>query len=73
MAAAKAKVPANVLKITRPEDLARVLGISGKVVRAYLRATFPRPIEAKNTSWSLTPKMAEQTYTHFKSRMPANA
>ena len=67
------KVPANVLKITRPEDLARTLGISGKVVRAYLRATFPRPVEAKNTSWSLTPKMAEQTFLHFQARMPKNA
>jgi hypothetical protein len=67
------KAPANVLKITRPEDLARVLGISGKVVRAYLRATFTRPVEAKNTSWSLTPKMVEQTYAHFQARMPKNA
>jgi hypothetical protein len=59
--------------ITRPEELANALGISGKVVRAYLRSTFPRPANAKNTSWSLTPKMVAQTKAYFAKRQSANA
>jgi hypothetical protein len=62
----------NVAKATeaktyRPEQLAKSLGISGKVVRAYLRKQFPRPAEAKNTTWVLSEKQAAQTMAHFKS------
>jgi hypothetical protein len=58
---------------TRPEDLAKEIGISGKIVRAYLRATFPRPAEAKNTSWVLTPKMNASVRAHFAKRQAKNA
>ena len=54
--------------LIRPEALANDLGISGKVVRAYLRATFPRPIEAKGTTWVLTAAQANATYAHFVAR-----
>jgi predicted site-specific integrase-resolvase len=63
----------NAQKITRPEEVANALGISGKVVRAYLRSTFARPAEAKNTSWSLTPKQVEQTLGHFRARQAKDA
>jgi hypothetical protein len=53
-------------KTYRPEQIAENLGVSGKVVRAYLRKQFPRPEEAKNTSWVLDEKMAAQTLKHFK-------
>jgi len=49
----------------RPEDLARELGVSGKLIRAFLRAEFPRPIEAKNTSWILTEAQAEAVRARF--------
>jgi hypothetical protein len=55
-------------QITRPEQIAQKLGISGKVIRAHLRGTYPRPANAKNTSWSLTPKQVNDTLAHFKAR-----
>jgi hypothetical protein len=54
--------------LVRPEALASDLGLSGKVVRAYLRATFTRPIEAKGTTWVLTGPQANATYDHFVAR-----
>jgi predicted site-specific integrase-resolvase len=61
-------------KTYRPEEIAATLGISGKVVRAYLRQTFTRPIEAKGTTWVLSADMAKQTLAHFRARNPkANA
>jgi predicted site-specific integrase-resolvase len=57
-------------KTYRPEALANALGISGKIVRAYLRQTFPRPAEAKGTTWVLSEAQAKQTLEHFKKRNP---
>ena len=59
----------------RPEALANELGVSGKLVRAYLRKSFPRTAEAKNTAWVVTFDQAEQTRKHFIARRgvsPAN-
>lgn len=55
-------------KTFRPEDVATHLGVSGKLVRSYLRATFPRPIEAKGTTWVLTERQAAATIKHFMAR-----
>jgi hypothetical protein len=52
----------------RPEEIANALGVSGKLVRGYLRATFTRPVEAKGTTWVLTAAQAKQTVEHFKAR-----
>lgn len=52
----------------RPEALADELGVSGKLVRAYLRKTFARPAEAKNTAWVVTNDQAKQTREHFIAR-----
>jgi hypothetical protein len=60
----------------RPETVANALGISGKIVRGYLRSTFTRPIEAKGTTWVLTPEQTNATLDHFIARrspvVPAN-
>lgn len=53
-------------KTYRPEQIAKTLGISGKVVRAYLRKTYTRPTEAKGTTWVLNSKQASDTLAHFK-------
>jgi len=55
----------------RPEVIANALGISGKVVRAYLRQTFPRPLDAKGTTWVLNVDEATKTVVHFKTRTNA--
>jgi hypothetical protein len=52
----------------RPEALANELGVSGKLVRAYLRKTFPRLPEAKNTAWVVTNDQANETRDHFLAR-----
>jgi hypothetical protein len=60
--------------ITRPEDLAKALGLkNGKVLRSYLRASFPRPSDAKGTTWVLTPKIVDSAVEHFTKRQPENA
>jgi transposase len=57
-------------KTYRPEQIADALGISGKVVRAYLRRTFPRPIEAKGSTWVLSEDQATNALEHFKAKNP---
>lgn len=53
--------------ITRPEDLASQIGVSGKVVRGFLRREFKRPASAKGSTWILTPAQVKATRAHFKS------
>lgn len=57
-------------KTHRPEDLAATLGISGKVLRAYLRKTYPRPASAKGSTWVLSQKQASDTLAYFKKKNP---
>lgn len=52
--------------VTRPEDLATQIGVSGKIVRGFLRRTFPRPANAKGSTWILTPAQVKATRAHFK-------
>lgn len=52
----------------RPEEVAAALGVSGKLVRGYLRVTFTRPIEAKGTTWVLTNEQAQDVLNHFLAR-----
>lgn len=61
------------VKTIRPEALANELGVSGKLVRAYLRKTFSRPVEAKNTAWVVTDDQAKQTREHFIARRGTDA
>jgi len=55
-------------QLVRPEMLATELGVSGKLVRAYLRKTFVRSPEAKNTAWVLTGEQADNVREHFLAR-----
>jgi hypothetical protein len=55
-------------ELIRPEALANELGVSGKLVRAYLRKTFTRTPEAKNTAWVLTGDQADSVREHFIAR-----
>jgi hypothetical protein len=52
-------------KTIRPEELAKELGVSGKQIRAYLRANFPRDAKAKNTSWHLNAAQAKKVREAF--------
>lgn len=52
----------------RPEELADELGVSGKLIRAFLRKTFTRTPEAKNTAWVVTHEQAEIVRKHFLAR-----
>jgi len=45
-------------KTYTPSELAKELGISPKVLRAWLRKDHARAAEAKNTSWVITAKVA---------------
>lgn len=58
----KAEVEVKEATVTRPEDLAKELGISGKQIRAWLRRTFEHE---KRTSWLLSAKQAEAVREHF--------
>jgi predicted site-specific integrase-resolvase len=55
-------------ELIRPEALANELGVSGKLVRAYLRKNFTRTPEAKNTAWVLTGDQAKNVREHFIAR-----
>jgi hypothetical protein len=57
----------------KPEQIADQLKLSGKNVRAYLRKTYPRPADAKGSSWTLTEKQANDTLAYFRARAKANA
>lgn len=57
-----------------PKALAEEIGVDAKVLRAYLRKTFPRPIEVKNTTWLITPDAADSAREKFaKHETPAQA
>lgn len=48
-----------------PKDLAAELNIDPKRLRGYLRSTFPRPAEAKNTTWGIEPAVADAARARF--------
>jgi hypothetical protein len=54
----------------RPEEVANELGVSGKLVRAFLRRTFPRPVEAKNSAWVLSNDQRNAVIEHFAAKNP---
>lgn len=57
----------------RPDALAKELGVTGKVLRAYLRRTFARPAEVKGTTWQLDADTVKATREHFAAKATANA
>jgi hypothetical protein len=52
----------------RPEQIANALGVSGKLVRGYLRMNFTRPAEAKGTTWVLDNEQTNAVVDHFLAR-----
>jgi len=59
--------------IMTPKQLANDLSVDPKRLRAFLRANYTRPVEAKNTSWSITPDAVKAAREHFaKQRTNAN-
>lgn len=56
----------------RPETIADQLGLSGKIVRAHLRRTYPRPIESKGSTWVLSETVANEVLDHFRAKNPQN-
>jgi hypothetical protein len=49
----------------RPNDLAKELGVDGKRVRAWLRVTYPRKSDEKNTNWFLSDDQAQAVRARF--------
>jgi hypothetical protein len=48
-----------------PKALAEELQVDPKRLRAFLRANFARPAEAKNTSWAIAPEAIEAAREKF--------
>jgi hypothetical protein len=48
-----------------PSEVAKDLNVDPKALRAFLRSTFPRPLDMKNKSWVITPEMAAVCIEHF--------
>ena len=61
-------------KTYTPKALANEIGCDPKSLRGFLRKTFARPTEAKNTSWIITEDAANAAREHFaKQRTNAEA
>jgi len=58
-------------KTYTPAQLAEELGISPKVLRAYLRKEHTRAPEAKNTSWVIPATVAAKAKKHFAKNVAA--
>jgi hypothetical protein len=52
--------------VYRPEELAGLLGISGRTVRGFLRERFTRSAEDKSTDWHLDAAMARAIIDRFR-------
>jgi hypothetical protein len=52
-------------KTYSPKVLANEIGCDPKSLRGFLRKTFPRVIEAKNTSWIIGEAEANAAREHF--------
>jgi len=49
-----------------PKDLAAELGIDPKRLRDWLRATHPRALEAKHTTWAIDRATADEARAYFE-------
>lgn len=65
MAKTKTAQPQEETKVIRPNDLATELDVDAKRIRAFLRGTFVRSDEAKNTNWELTDEMVSAVREKF--------
>lgn len=48
-----------------PKALAEELQVDPKRLRAFLRTSFARPAEAKNTSWAVSDEAVKAAKAHF--------
>lgn len=48
-----------------PDDLAAELGVTGRALRAWLRAAFPRSEAEKHQRWVLDERMIAAARAHF--------
>ena len=62
---AKGKEVGTMSDTLTPKALAEEIGVDAKVLRSYLRKEFPRPVEAKNTTWIITPDAADAARAKF--------
>src|SRR5690349_1083297 len=63
-------------RLTRPNDLAEELGVPGKSLRDWLRATYPRSSAEHGMSWWLNPEQVTAARAAFRGhgrRSPVNA
>lgn len=58
-------------KTYRPEELTTRYGVSGKVIRAELRKRYPRPAEAKGTTWIVPQRVVTELDKVFAKRKAA--
>jgi predicted site-specific integrase-resolvase len=60
-------------KTYAPKVLADEIGVDPKVLRSYLRKTFTRPVEVKNTTWIIDENVANDCREYFAARRAAKA
>jgi uncharacterized protein YjcR len=60
-------------KSTTPKALASELGVSPKVLRAWLRRNHTRPAEAKNTTWVIPASVATKAKKAFEKNVATDA
>jgi hypothetical protein len=66
-----AKEVNDMKKTYTANDLAKELGISPKVLRAYLRKEHTRALEAKNTTWVIPAAVAAKAKKAFAKNVAA--
>src|SRR5205823_5775571 len=59
------RLPGRNAAMTRPEDLARDLGIPGKKLRDWLRARYPRSSAEHGQAWFLTDEQVRAARSRF--------
>lgn len=52
-------------KTYTPAELCKELGVTSKILRAWLRKEYPRVAEAKNTAWVITTPIAKKARASF--------
>jgi hypothetical protein len=62
----------NPQRTYRPEEVAPALGVTGKVFRGWLRATFPRDPSVKGTTWVVTQEAFDAAKVYFAKRRTAS-
>lgn len=67
----KTEAKAKPVGIT-PNELADTLSVSPKSLRAWLRTNYTRPLDAKNSSWFLSPEIVKAATEHYTRSVKKN-